>query len=235
MKKIRITLVLVMLSAFTLAQSVTEIPLIGEEAPNFKGKSTNGDINFPKDFGDNWKLLLSHPKDFTPVCTSELLELASMQDEFKDLNVDILVVSTDELKNHYAWKDLMEQINYKDQDPVKINFPLVDDYKMHISHKYGMLHGPYNTGGVNKDVRGVYVIDPDNIVRSIHFYPMEIGRNMNEIIRSIIALQTFDEYNVLTPANWQPGDDVLLPTHTEDDLSNPDVYQRSWMMTYKKH
>jgi peroxiredoxin (alkyl hydroperoxide reductase subunit C) len=222
------------LSAITFAQNESKIPLLGEKAPEFTGESTNGDINFPKDFGNNWKLIVSHPMDFTPVCASELLELERMQDEFIGLDVDIIVVSTDKLERHYDWIETMEEIKFKDQKSVKINFPLVDDNSMKISQKYGMLHGQYSSIGMNKDIRGVYVIDPDNIIRFMHFYPMEIGRNIHEIKRAIIALQTFERNNVYTPANWEPGDDVLLPSYLKEELSNPDVYQLSWMLTYKK-
>ncbi len=231
MKKLKISLLLVMIAAGSFAQELTRIPLIGEEAPKFRAKSTTGTINFPKDFGTHWKIIFSHPMDFTPVCSSELLELANLQDDFKDLNVDIIVVSTDTLYQHYNWKEQLEKIAYKGRDPVKINFPMVDDENRRISSKYGMLHENIST---TKDVRGVFVIDPDNIIRLIQFYPTEIGRNMNEIKRTILALQESDEKNVLLPANWEPGDDVLLRGFDDNILSDPAVYQLDWFMTFKK-
>lgn len=231
MIKFKITLFMLTLCAITYAQDVPRIPLIGEEAPKFKAESTNGVINFPKDFGSNWKLIFSHPKDFTPVCSSELLELASMQEDFKDLNVDIIVVSTDPLYQHFNWKERIEQITYKNREPVTINFPMVEDEKMRIAYKYGMLHYRVST---TEYVRGVFIVDSDNIVRLVQFYPMEIGRNMVEIKRAVIALQTHEKDGVLTPANWEPGDDVLLPWYDKEVLSNPDVYQLDFFMTFKK-
>ena len=231
MKKIKITLLLAILCAITYAQDIPGIPLIGEEAPNFKSESTNGVINFPKDFGTNWKLLVSHPQDFTPVCSSELLELAIMQEDFKDLNVDIILVSTDALYQHFNWKKRIEQITYKNREPVTIDFPMVDDEKLKIAYKYGMMHYRVST---TRYVRGVFIIDPDNIIRLIQFYPMEIGRNMVEIKRAIIALQTTERDQVLTPANWEPGDDVLLRWHDKEVLSNPDVYQLDFFLTFLK-
>ena len=231
MRKIKTIVFFTMLFAITSAQSIPRIPLIGEKAPGFTGTSTNGVINFPEDFGKNWKVIFSHPKDFTPVCTSELLELANMQEDFKELGVDIIVISTDGLNEHHGWVDAMEKIEFKGREPVKINFPLVDDHKVKISYKYGMVHEHRLT---TKDVRGVFIIDSDNIIRALQFYPMEVGRNMHEIKRSIIALQTSDKNDVFTPANWEPGNDVLLYAPDKKDLAHPDVYQLSWFLTYKK-
>ena len=231
MIKLKITLVMVAICAFTYAQDAPGIPLIGEETPKFKAESTNGPINFPKDFGSNWKLILSHPKDFTPVCSSEILELASMQEDFKDLNVDIILISADPLYQHFNWKERIEQITYKNREPVKINFAMVEDEKMRIAYKYGMLHYRVST---SEYVRGVFIIDPDNIVRLVQFYPVQIGRNMVELKRAVIALQTNEKDGVFTPANWELGDDVLLPWHDKEVLSDPDVYQLDFFMTFKK-
>ena len=216
----------------------SKIPLIGADAPSFTAQSTNGEITFPGDFGNKWKILFSHPADFTPVCSSEILELAQMQPEFDKLGVKIAVMSTDTLYKHYSWKKSLETIKYKGRDPVKINFPLVDDNSWYASKEYGMLHANVNS---QKDVRGVFIIDPKNKVRAIYFYPMEIGRNMQEIRRAVVALQTADSHKVLTPANWQPGDDVLVPyLKSIDQVRNlggdkdQDIYQLSWYMTFKK-
>ena len=232
MKKVKITVVLILLAAITtFAQRDSKIPLLGEKAPAFTGKSTQGQINFPDDYGKSWKLILSHPRDFTPVCSSELLELARMQDEFKDLGVDIIVVSTDSLHLHYSWIEALENIELKGQDPVTIQFPLVDDYSRTIAEKYGMLHDYTNT---TISVRGVYVIDPENNVRFVQFYPMQVGRSMHEIKRAIIALQTAQENDVVIPADWNPGDYVLLYHYQQKDLENPKVHQVEWFLTYKK-
>jgi peroxiredoxin (alkyl hydroperoxide reductase subunit C) len=230
---------LLVISFSTFAQSKKfAMPIIGEEAPKFSANSTNGMFKFPQDFGDSWKIIFSHPKDFTPVCSSELLELAHKQDQFKELNTELIVLSTDILQQHKDWKLALEEISYKNNDPIKIEFPLVDDSHLLISRKYGMLHEPYSDG---RDVRAVFIIDPDNIVRSIQYYPTEVGRNIDEILRSVHALQTVAENeNVLTPANWQPGNHVLIPHLDSDDKekladkNNKDVYQEAWFMTYKK-
>ena len=128
--------------------SNTNVPLIGTQAPSFTAESTNGRINFPADFGNNWKIIFAHPKDFTPVCSSELLELAYEQESFDRLGTRILVLSTDLLSPHFTWKKALEEVSYKDRDPVSIKFPLVDDNSFSVSNKYGMIH-PEAGIGVN--------------------------------------------------------------------------------------
>lgn len=218
MKKLMLTvLVAALVISVTYAQK-TQIPLIGTKAPSFTAKSTNGKITFPSGFGDSWKILFSHPQDFTPVCSSELLELAHLQNDFSRLGVKIAVISTDGVDRHNAWKAHLEELDYKGRGTQTINFPLFGDEKAEISRKYGMLHEPVST---TKDVRGVFIIDPENTVRSINFYPMQVGRNMDEIVRIIEALQTTDRASVLTPANWNEGDDVMVPfyPYTKDELA----------------
>ena len=190
------------------SQKESRIPLIGSDAPSFTSLSTKGKINFPKDFGKSWKILFSHPQDFTPVCTTEILQLATMQDEFSKLDVKVAVISTDGLERHKQWIDYMQEVNYMGKGQQKIDFPLFADVDYTISKSYGMIHQIAST---NKDIRGVFVIDPENKVRLINFYPMQIGRNMEEIKRAVIAMQTSDKDHVLTPANWVPGGDVLVP------------------------
>ena len=211
-KKIVLAGFLIIATTQLWSQSVSHkhsrIPLLNEDAPAFTAESTNGTLNFPGDFGSKWKILFSHPADFTPVCTSELLELAKLQQDFKDLNVEIAVVSTNDLNLHKAWKVSMEEMLSKDNDPVKIKFPLIDDSNLDIGWKYGMLTASHESF---KAVRGVYIIDPNNKVKAISFYPMEVGRNMEEIKRMVIALQTAEKNTVLIPANWKPGENVLLP------------------------
>jgi peroxiredoxin (alkyl hydroperoxide reductase subunit C) len=195
----------------------SRIPLLNEDAPNFKAESTNGTIEFPGDYGRKWKILFSHPGDFTPVCTSELIELAKMQQDFKDLNTEIAVVSTNDLSLHKAWKTSMEEMLSKNNIPEKIKFPLIDDSKLNVGWKYGMLTHSHESF---KAVRGVYIINPNNKIKAITFYPMEVGRNMEEIKRMVIALQTAEKNAVLIPANWKPGDEVLLPHPEVTDPSN---------------
>jgi peroxiredoxin (alkyl hydroperoxide reductase subunit C) len=219
MKKLFLTLTL---TAFLLGSAFAEgnrIPLIGSKAPSFTAQSTNGKVTFPESFGNNWKILFSHPQDFTPVCTSELLELAYMHDDFEKLGVKLAVISTDELKIHNLWKAHIEDLNYKNRGQQKIHFPILEDNKAEASKLYGMIHEPVST---NRDIRGVFIIDSQNIVRSVNFYPMEVGRNIDEILRTVSALQTSDDTKVLTPANWNKGDDVLIPhfPYTAEQLAN---------------
>jgi peroxiredoxin (alkyl hydroperoxide reductase subunit C) len=212
------------------------IPLIGEHAPSFTALSTEGTINFPLDFGSNWKVILSHPMDFTPVCSTELIELANLQDEFEKLGVKTMVVSTDPIDVHKQWKKVLELIDYKEYPRQKINFPILDDSNLVIAKLYGMIHLESDK---NRDVRGVFIIDPDNIIRAEFFYPMEVGRNMNELLRTVIALQTTIRNNVMTPANWKIGNDVLVPFPLKSDMSvmnkdSGEYYQLSWFMIFKK-
>ena len=212
------------------------IPLIGEKAPSFTTESTTGTINFPSDFGSSWKVILSHPMDFTPVCSTELIELARLQNDFEKLGVRIITVSTDPLETHKQWKKALEQIEYKDYPRQKIEFPIVDDSNLVIAKLYGMIHAETDN---NRDVRGVFIIDPDNKIRAEYFYPQEVGRNMNELLRTIVALQTTDRKNVMTPANWKAGNDVLVPFPLKADMSgmnkdSGEYYQFSWFLIFKK-
>lgn len=238
MKKLALTFVsLVFLIGTVFAQKI-QIPLIGSTAPSFTAETTNGTLNFPGDYGKKWKILFSHPQDFTPVCSTELSELAYMQKDFEKLNAKIAIISADNLAEHKRWKTWLEDISYKGRGAQRIEFPLIDDHQHVVSKQYGMLHEPTST---NKDIRGVYIIDPKNIVRSINFYPMQVGRNMQEIERILVALQTADREMVCTPANWKNGDDVLVPHYPYTDAeiaSNPELkdnfYNIGGYMWFKK-
>lgn len=221
-------------------KSNTRIPLIGENAPTFTAETTNGTLEFPKDFGNKWKVIFSHPRDFTPVCSSEVIELAHMQSEFKDIGVKIVIISTDDLQQHKNWKKALEDITYKERKPVKIEFPLIDDKSTSISRQYGMIHEQSSS---TKDVRGVFIISPQDKIEAIFFYPMNIGRDMNEIKRTVVALQTAGKGKdrLLTPANWQAGDDMMVPQfpYTEKQLKeNPAIkdayYELGGFMWFKK-
>jgi peroxiredoxin 2/4 len=212
------------------------IPLIGEVAPSFTAVTTNGLLSFPEDYGRKWKILFSHPQDFTPVCSSEILELANLQNEFDELGVKVVVVSVDPVDSHKQWEKALEKLNYKDRKNVEIKFPLVSDEKLNISNKYGMIHPASNS---TKTVRGVFIIDPDNIIQAIFFYPMNVGRNTDEIIRTVKALQTVSADKVMAPANWKLGDDLLIPSLPQTEINNPDltnkgIYSLSWFMWFKK-
>jgi peroxiredoxin (alkyl hydroperoxide reductase subunit C) len=222
-------LVVVFFLGTSFTQGYSQIPLIGSKAPSFKEVSTQGEITFPDDFGKSWKILFSHPQDFTPVCSTELLEMATLQDEFNSLGVKLAVISTDNLDQHNLWVSHLEEIKYKGNNQ-KINFPLFADTNKKVSRTYGMLHEPVSTV---RDVRGVFIIDPENVVRSVNFYPMQVGRNMDELVRLVQALQTVDQAKVLTPVNWNPGDDVLVPyyPYTKEQLTaNPELKDEYYSM-----
>ena len=240
-RNLLIVLAIILSSSILFSQNLNferQIPMIGDSAPTFTGQSTMGNINFPDDYYGKWKILFSHPADFTPVCSTEILELAEMQDEFAELKTQILVISTDGLNSHIEWVKSLEEVNYKNWDNVKIKFPLIADRDLAISKKFGMIHP--NTSET-KNIRGVFIIDPDNKIRSFYFYPMTTGRNIYEIKRTLIALQATDKKDIFTPVNWAPGDDVLLPspsTKKEADAmmkkDDPNLNSLNWYTWFKK-
>ena len=191
-------------------QQTVSMPRIGEAAPVFKAVTTQGEINFPADYKGSWVILFSHPADFTPVCTSEFMTFATMEEQFNKANCKLLGLSVDGLYSHIAWlRTIKEKIEYKGMKNVEVNFPLIEDITMEVAGKYGMMMpGESNT----KAVRAVFFIDPKGIIRTIIYYPLSLGRNFEELYRVVIALQTADEFGVATPADWQPGDDVIVPT-----------------------
>lgn len=193
-----------------MEQNVFSMPKIGEKAPEFKSVTTQGEINFPGDYRESWVILFSHPADFTPVCTSEFMTFASMEKQFNAANCKLVGLSVDGLYSHIAWlRTIKEKIEYKGMKNVEVTFPLIEDITMEIAGKYGMIQpGESNT----KAVRAVFVIDPKGIIRTIIYYPLSLGRNFDELYRVVIALQTADEFSVATPADWRPGDEVIVPT-----------------------
>jgi len=239
MKHILFFIIAFVFSATMIVAQENTIPMLGDNAPSFTAESTNGTLHFPNDYGKKWKILFSHPLDFTPVCSSELLELANMQDEFEKLGVKLVIISTDNIESHKNWKKSLESLSYKNREMLSIKFPLVDDNTRSISRKYGMIHSSTNS---TEDVRGVFIIDPENKIRAISFNPMEVGRNIDEIKRTVIALQTIKSSAVLTPANWQPGGDVLIPYLKSEENGNskvaskndPKLYQVAWYMIFKR-
>ena len=186
------------------------MPRIGDRAPEFKAVTTQGNINFPADYAGSWVILFSHPADFTPVCTSEFVTFASMQDQFLKVNTKLVGLSVDGLYSHIAWlRTIKEKIEFNGHKDVEVTFPLIEDIKMDVAHKYGMIHP---NDATTKAVRAVFVIDPKGIVRAMIYYPLSTGRNFDELYRLILALQTADEFGVATPADWRPGNDVIVPT-----------------------
>jgi peroxiredoxin 2/4 len=227
-----VSLILSVTSVWSQEVKYVKVPLVGEEAPSFTAASTKGTVNFPGDYGRKWKVLFSHPQDFTPVCSSELIELAHAQGEFDKLNAALAVVSTDQLSQHEQWKKAMEEIDYQGKGKVKINFPLIEDNTHVIAKAYGMIHPGNNS---TKDVRGVFIIDPDNIIQSIFFYPNNVGRNIAELERTLAGLQTARSSSVLIPANWQKGNDVLIPLERlSAEKGKTGTKEASWFMAFKK-
>ena len=216
----------------------TRMPLIGDPAPSFKAKTTQGDISFPGDYKGKWVILFSHPADFTPVCTTEFMTFASMADEFKALNTELIGLSVDSIYAHIAWLRKIKEIEYKGMKNVEVKFPLIEDIKMEIANKFGMIQpGQSDT----RAVRALFIIDPHAIIRLIIYYPLSVGRNFDEIKRVLVALQKADRDSVSIPANWRPGDDCIIPAASSFgdankrlDNSADDSYCLDWFMCFKK-
>lgn len=222
----------------TEGTEMPHMPLIGDTAPAFTAQTTNGTVNFPTDYAGKWVILFSHPADFTPVCTTEFMVFQSMIEEFRKLNTEIIGLSVGTLTGHLAWIEAIRHLSFGDLHDINITFPIIDDMTMEIANKYGMIH-PHATD--TKTVRAVFIIDPNAKIRTILYYPPSVGRNFAEILRALVALQTTDKYHVSTPANWVPGDDVVVSspaTTTEMDArmrrvdKNQDV--QAWFLTFKK-
>jgi peroxiredoxin (alkyl hydroperoxide reductase subunit C) len=178
------------------------LPRLNEPAPDFTANSTHGPISLG-DFKGKWVVLFSHPADFTPVCTTELSEFARKAPEFEKLNTQLIGLSIDSIYSHLAWTR-----NIEEKFDVKIPYPLVADLDMKVAAAYGMVHpGASSTA----TVRCVFVIDDKQIVRAMIYYPMTNGRNIDEVLRLVEALQTSDKNGVATPCNWQPGEKVIVP------------------------
>lgn len=188
------------------------MPLIGDNAPCFTAQTTQGTINFPMDYKGKWVILFSHPADFTPVCTTEFITFQRMVCDFDALNTKVIGLSIDNLCDHIKWLKDIETFSYQGIPNQKITFPLIADPNMKIAKKYGMIQPHAST---TKTVRAVFFIDPYAKVRAILYYPLTTGRNMEEIKRLLIAMQTFDAFGAKTPANWCPGEDVIVKHEQE--------------------
>jgi peroxiredoxin (alkyl hydroperoxide reductase subunit C) len=192
----------------TQAEAST-MPRIGDPAPAFAAVTTQGEIDFPADYAGRWVILFSHPADFTPVCTSEFMTFATMQDQFKAYNTALVGLSVDGLYSHIAWlRTIKEKMRYRDMVDVEVTFPLIDDVSMNVARKYGMIM-PEEAS--TQAVRAVFVIDPKGTVRTVLYYPLSLGRNFDELLRIVKALQTADAFGVATPADWRPGEPVIIP------------------------
>jgi peroxiredoxin (alkyl hydroperoxide reductase subunit C) len=186
------------------------MPRIGEPAPAFDASTTQGKISFPADFKGKWVILFSHPSDFTPVCTSEFMAFATLNSRFEALGCQLIGLSVDGLASHIAWlRTIHDRIEYKGMKRVDVTFPLIDDISMKVANLYGMIQpGASSTAAV----RAVFFIDPKGMIRTILYYPMALGRNFDEIMRILVGLQTADSFGVALPADWRPGDEVIVPT-----------------------
>ncbi|HID30775.1 MAG TPA: peroxiredoxin [Desulfobacterales bacterium] len=190
------------------AAETPRLPRIGESAPAFEAETTLGTIRL-EDFKGTWLILFSHPADFTPVCTTEFVAFAKMQDELRKLGVELIGLSIDSGYSHIAWIR-----NIEENFGVKISFPVIADLDRKVATLYGMIMpGESKT----EASRCVFVIDPNGLLRAMIYYPLATGRNTEEILRLITALQTSDEHKVATPANWQPGDRVIVPPPKTQD------------------
>lgn len=201
---------------------------IGDVAPDFEAQTTEGKIRFHDWIGDSWAVLFSHPKDFTPVCTTELGYMAKLKPDFDKRNVKIIGLSVDPVDNHARWaKDIHETQGHAP------NYPMIGDTDLSIAKMYGML--PAAVGGTsegrsaadNMTVRNVFVIGPDKKVKLVIVYPMTTGRNFDEVLRVIDSLQLTAKHKVATPVNWQPGDDVIISGSVSDDEAK-EKYPNGW-------
>lgn len=175
---------------------------LGDTAPDFKAETTVGQIGFHEYLGDNWGLLLSHPADFTPVCTTEIGRTSKLQEAFRKRNVKTLVVSVDGVQDHHSWSKDINELH-----ETQIDFPLIADKDRVVSELYDMIHP---NASATLTVRSVFVIDPQKKIRLTLTYPASTGRNFNEILRVIDSLQLVDQHRIATPADWQQGDDVIV-------------------------
>lgn len=209
---------------------VAAMPRIGEKAPAFKAVTTQGEINFPEQYSGSWVILFSHPADFTPVCTSEFMTFASMEPQFTRANCKLIGLSIDGLYSHIAWlRTIKEKIEYKGMKNVEVKFPLIEDISMDVAKKYGMIQPGEST---TKAVRAVFVIDPKGIIRTIIYYPLSLGRNFDELYRVVLALQTADTFSIATPADWRPGDDVIVPTAGSCGVAKERMENKAEMTCY---
>jgi len=194
-----------------MEEEVYAMPRIGDQAPDFEALTTYGKIKFSDYNKDSWVILFSHPADFTPVCTTEMTGFALNSDEFKKMNTKLMGLSIDSIHSHVAWVN-----NVKKNTGVLFNFPIIEDISMNVSKMYGMLQPNEHATAA---VRAVFFIDPKGIIRLIMYYPLNVGRNMEEIKRVLVALQTSDEHGVALPLDWKPGDKVIVPPpKTVDDM-----------------
>ena len=194
------------------------IPRIGDTAPDFKAPTTQGEIQFGDWQKDDWVILFSHPADFTPVCSTELVEFAKRNNEFTQKKTKLIGLSIDSIHSHLAWRE-----NLKGIFDVEIPYPMIADISMDVASKFGMIHPG---ASATATVRSVFVIDPNKVIRALVYYPMNVGRNVDEVMRLLVALQTADSKACATPVNWKPGEKVIVPPpKSEAELKERDSHK----------
>jgi peroxiredoxin (alkyl hydroperoxide reductase subunit C) len=220
-----------------MEKEVHRLPLIGEKAPSFKAKTTHGMINFPDDYKGKWVVLFSHPADFTPVCTTEFYAFQKRYEEFKKLNTELIGLSIDQVFSHIKWVEWI-----KEKLGIEIKFPIIADDLGNVAKLYGMIH----PGKGTNTVRSVFIIDPNGIIRAILYYPQEVGRNIDEILRVVRALQVSDKNGVAMPANWPNneliGSKVIIPPASSEKeakerlekAKSKEIEAYDWWFAYKE-
>jgi len=210
-------------------KNIVTMPLLGEPAPEFEAVTTHG-IKKLSDYKEKWLIIFSHPADFTPVCTTEFIGFSEIYPELQKRNVELLGLSIDSVYSHIAWVRTV-----KEKFGVEIPFPIIADLDMSVAKKFGMIHKGQSS---TETIRTVFIIDPKGILRTMLYYPLSNGRNMHEILRIIDALQTTDKHHVATPANWKPGDKVIVPPpKTQEDAEKrmKEGYEcKDWFFCEKK-
>ncbi len=211
-------------------ENVNSIPKIGEKAPDFQATSSQGTITL-KQFRGKWVVLFSHPADFTPVCTTEFIEFAKRMPEFEKRNAQLIGLSIDSVYSHIAWALQIEKMT-----GVEIKFPIIADLSMEVSKLYGLIHEKAST---TSTVRAVFFIDPEGIVRALIYYPASTGRNIDEILRVLDSLIYVDSFMIATPANWKPGEDVIVPSpstvqNAKERLKDNSLKVMDWFLAMKK-
>jgi peroxiredoxin (alkyl hydroperoxide reductase subunit C) len=228
---ITVTIKLKIMEQIVEKTEVFQIPRIGDQAPDFSAKTTQGEIKFSEFGKDKWVVMFSHPADFTPVCTTEMSGFAKRKAEFEALNTELLGLSIDSIHAHLGWVD-----NVRKNTGVYFDFPIIADLDMKVSKLYGMLQPNESETAA---VRAVFFIDPEKKVRLIMYYPLNVGRNMDEILRALEALQTSDKHKVAMPLDWKKGDKVIVPppktlSELEERLNDDSLEKVDWYLAKKE-
>lgn len=213
----------------TNEQQISGIPRLGDTAPNFTAQTTKGSLEFREFNAESWVVFFAHPADFTPVCTTELVELANNIDYFHTRNTKLIGLSIDSIHAHLAWVE-----NVREKTGVLLDFPIIADLDTKVAQAYGLLHPGESTTAA---VRAVFVIDPRGVIRAIIYYPLNVGRNVEEIKRLLEALQTADEHSVALPVNWKKGEAVVVPppkTLAEVGQHEGKGYEKTDFYLYKR-